>query len=96
MAISKEEVLHIAHLSRLSLSDEEAELFAGQLSKTLEYSAQLSGLDTENIEPTFHAVPNENVFREDTPGKVLSPEAALKNTACSKETFFEVPKVADG
>jgi aspartyl-tRNA(Asn)/glutamyl-tRNA(Gln) amidotransferase subunit C len=96
MAVTREEVQHIALLSRLALSKEESEKFAGQLSQILDYAAQLNRLDTSGVEPTFHAVPLANVFREDHPGQSLPLSDALGNSARSKGAFFEVPKVADG
>lgn len=96
MAVTPEEVKHIALLSRLELTGEEISTYAGQLSEILEYAAKLNELDTSKVEPTFHAVPLENVFREDRPGKPLPLEDALMNTARPRGAFFEVPKVADG
>ncbi len=96
MSVSQEEVLHIAHLSRLSLTETETEEYATQLSKILDYAAHLNTLDTEGVPPTFHAVPNENILREDTPSPPLPLQDALKNSANSKGNFFVTPKVADG
>jgi len=96
MSITREEVQHIALLSRLELSDEEVDRYADQLTAILEYAAKLNELDTSGVEPLFHAVPVENVFREDIPGAPIDVEKALQNTARRKGVFFEVPKVADG
>ena len=96
MSITREEVQHIALLSRLELTEEEVDRYADQLTAILDYAAKLNELDTQGVEPLFHAVPVENVFREDVPGKPLEVENALRNTARRKEVFFEVPKVADG
>ncbi|MCG3197363.1 MAG: Asp-tRNA(Asn)/Glu-tRNA(Gln) amidotransferase subunit GatC [Candidatus Omnitrophica bacterium] len=96
MAVTKAEVQHIALLSRLAISEEESERYAQQLSEILDYAAQLNRLDTAGVEPTFHAVPLVNVFREDIQGTPIPLEAALSNSARAKGSFFEVPKVADG
>ena len=96
MAVTKEEVEHIALLARLELSPDEVEIFSRQLTQILDYSAKLNELDTSKVEPTFHAVPLENVFRDDRPGTPVSLDDALRNTAKSRGGFFEVPKVADG
>ena len=96
MAVTLEEVKHIALLSRLELSDQEIAIFTEQLSEILEYAAKLKELDTTHIEPTFHAVPLENVFREDCPGEPLPQAEALMNSVKAHGAFFEVPKVADG
>lgn len=95
MAVSKEEVQHIALLSRLALSDEEIETFADQLSGILDYAAQLDELDTTNVDPMFYPVRLHNVFREDTPGKPIPADQALANSAQTKGSFFEVPKVVE-
>lgn len=91
--ISKEEVLHIAKLAKLKLSEEELEMFQEQLGKILEYFKKLEGLNTENVEPMKHVIETKNVLREDEPKEPISQEEALKNAPKSKEGFFEVPKV---
>jgi aspartyl-tRNA(Asn)/glutamyl-tRNA(Gln) amidotransferase subunit C len=96
MSVTPEEVQHIALLSRLEVTEDEAARYAEQLSQILEYAAQLNQLDTSAVEPTFHAVPLANVFREDHPGTPLSLDQALQNAPRSRRPFFEVPKVADG
>lgn len=65
MAISKEEVEHIAHLARLGLSEDEKEKFALQLSSILDYIEQLKEVDTEGVEPTAQVTGLENIFRPD-------------------------------
>ena len=96
MAVTKEEVRHIALLSRLALGEDEIESFTEQLSRILEYAAQLNELDVSGVEPMFYPVALENVFREDAVGAPLPLEDALRNTAEASGSFFEVPKVADG
>ena len=70
MKISKEEIEHIAVLARLSLTEEEKELFGSQLSGILGYMEQLNELDTKDVEPTSHVLALENVMREDIPGRI--------------------------
>ncbi len=96
MAVTTEEVKHIALLSRLELTEQEIAMYTEQLSEILDYAAKLNELDTSQVGPTFHAVPLENVFREDHPGIPLALDDALMNTARARGAFFEVPKVADG
>ena len=91
--ITREEVLHIAKLARLRLTDEEVELFQEQLGKILEYFRKLEELDTEDVEPLKHVVPAANVFRADTPGESLTPEEALRNAPKRRDDYFEVPRV---
>lgn len=88
-------VRHVAHLARLSVTDEEVARFAAQLSSILQYFDQLKEVDTSGVEPTAHPLPVTNVFREDT---VLSPwtaDAALHNAPQHRDQFFQVPKVLE-
>lgn len=64
MALTIKKVEHLAILSRLTLTDEEKESFARQMSDILEYADKLNQLDTENIEPMVYILPALNVFRE--------------------------------
>ena len=95
MRISKEEVKHIAGLSRLSLSEEDMETFGIQLNKIIEYVEQLNRLDTADVEPTSHAIPLKNVMRDDVPRASLTKEDALKNAPDSTEKFYRVPKIIE-
>ena len=61
--LSREQVLHIAELAKLELSEEETALFAQQLSEILEYAAKINDLDTDAIPPTAQAIPMRNVTR---------------------------------
>lgn len=91
--ISREEVLHIAKLAKLRLSEEEVGLFQEQLGKILEYFRKLEEVDTAGVEPLKHVIAMENVFREDEPRKSLPPEEALQNAPKRHADYFEVPKV---
>ena len=93
MAISREEVEHIAKLARLQLTDEEIQRFQVELGKIIEYFDQLKKLDTENVPPMTHAVPIENVLREDKVESSLSAQEALQNAPEKKNSYFQVPKV---
>jgi len=91
--ISREEVLHIARLTKLKLSEEEVELFREQLGEILEYFRKLEEVDTEDVEPLKHVIATEKAFREDEPRGSVSPEEALKNAPKRRDGYFEVPKV---
>ncbi|MDI6728463.1 MAG: Asp-tRNA(Asn)/Glu-tRNA(Gln) amidotransferase subunit GatC [Thermodesulfovibrionales bacterium] len=95
MRITSEDVKHIASLSRLSMSDNEIDIFSGQLSSIIEYVEQLNSLDTGNIEPTSHIIPLNNVMRDDIPAASLPVEDALKNAPDSTEKFYRVPKIIE-
>jgi aspartyl-tRNA(Asn)/glutamyl-tRNA(Gln) amidotransferase subunit C len=93
--LSKEEIEHIAMLARLSLTDEEKELFGAQLSSILDYMEKLNELDTENIEPTSHVLSLSNVMREDAPRDSIPREDALSNAPDRTDTFYRVPKIIE-
>jgi aspartyl-tRNA(Asn)/glutamyl-tRNA(Gln) amidotransferase subunit C len=93
--ISKEEIEHIASLARLSLTEEEKELFGSQISSILDYVEKLNELDTRNVEPTSHVLPLSNVVRDDIPGPSIPREDALMNAPDHTEKFFRVPKIIE-
>jgi aspartyl-tRNA(Asn)/glutamyl-tRNA(Gln) amidotransferase subunit C len=93
LAISKDEVRHIARLARLELSDEEVEKFAAQLSQILDHAAKVRELDLEGLEPLAHAVDRVNVFREDAAKEGLSREDALANAPEKENGFFKIPPI---
>ena len=91
--ISREEVLHVARLARLALTDEEVERFRGQLSAILEAVGKVSELDLEGVPPTSHPLDLVNVLAEDEPASSLSREDALANAPDPEDGFFGVPAV---
>lgn len=93
MALSKEEVLKIAELSRLSFKEEEIGKFQKQLNDILSYVDKLSEVNTDNIEPISHAIEMKNAFREDVAKPSVSNELAMKNAPQSEEGAIVVPKV---
>lgn len=95
MSISRDELKHIALLSRLELSDEEAELYTRHIGEILDYVDQLGKLDVEGVEPTSHAVPMKNIMREDTVEPGLPVEEVLKNAPDRQDRFFRVPRVTE-
>jgi aspartyl-tRNA(Asn)/glutamyl-tRNA(Gln) amidotransferase subunit C len=95
MRITKDEVKHIAQLSRLSLSESDIDVFSGQLSTIIEYVEQLNRLDTGGVEPTSHVLPLDNVMRDDAQTASLPREAALKNAPDSNGKFYRVPKIIE-
>jgi len=95
MKISGEDIEHIAMLARLSLTEEEKELFGAQLSRILDYMEKLNELDTDNIEPTSHVLHLSNVMREDLPKDSIPREDALLNAPEKTEKFYRVPKIIE-
>jgi len=93
MAITREEVVHVARLARLTLSPEEVELFTRQLGEILRYVAKLEEVDTHGVEPMTHVLPEPEAFREDLVSPSLSPEEALANAPGREGGAFVVPRV---
>ncbi len=93
MAITKQEVAHVANLARLDLDDESLEMFAAQIDKILEYIDILNSVDTKGVPPTSHAISMTNVFREDTASEDFDREKVLSNAPEKDEENFLVPKV---
>ncbi len=95
MAIEKDDVRHIARLSRLMLGDKEFDYFADQLQRIVNYIDQLKEVDTADTEPTSHVLSLRNVFRQDVIGKSLPKEDALKNAPSREGWLFKVPKIIE-
>ena len=95
MKITKEQIQHIAVLSRLNLSEEEKDLFGSQLSSILDYMDQLNELDTRETEPTSHVLSLSNVMRDDILASSLPREEALKNAPSHSENFYRVPRIIE-
>jgi len=94
-AISREEVAHLARLSRLAVSDEELDRFAGQLDVILQAVARVGEVAAADIPPTSHSVPLTNVLREDVVVPGISREDALAMAPDSAEERFRVPRILE-
>jgi aspartyl-tRNA(Asn)/glutamyl-tRNA(Gln) amidotransferase subunit C len=95
MAITREEVRHVATLFRLGLSEEDIARFQEQLSQIIDYFQVLQQVDTEGVEPTSHTLALENVMRDDEPRPSLPPEAILANAPIPEGGFFRVRAVLE-
>jgi aspartyl-tRNA(Asn)/glutamyl-tRNA(Gln) amidotransferase subunit C len=91
MAITRDEVLHVARLARLELTDDEVERFTEQLSAILEAVAKVSELDLSDVEATAHPLDLVNVWAEDEPQPSLAVDEALANAPDREGGFFKVP-----
>jgi aspartyl-tRNA(Asn)/glutamyl-tRNA(Gln) amidotransferase subunit C len=91
VAISRDEVLHVASLARLALSDDEIDRLGAQLNAILEAVGKVSELDLADVEPTAHPLDLVNVWAEDEPRESLSVEEALANAPDREAGFFRVP-----
>lgn len=95
MQISKEVVIHTAHLARIELQDKELEKLSSQLQDILKFIDKISQLDTKDVLPTSHILPISNVLRDDEPAKSLSADKVIENAPQREGSFFAVPKVID-
>jgi aspartyl-tRNA(Asn)/glutamyl-tRNA(Gln) amidotransferase subunit C len=89
--IDREQVLHVARLARLELSEAEVEKMAAELSGILDHVDRISELDLEGVEPTSHVIELENVWRADEPEPCLPRELALEPAPDPADGAFRVP-----
>jgi aspartyl-tRNA(Asn)/glutamyl-tRNA(Gln) amidotransferase subunit C len=91
--ITAADVRHVATLARLDVTDEEVELFAGQLAAVLEHAQDVEALDTAGVPPTAHPLPLVNVLREDVPGDSLDRDEVLAMAPDAEDGRFRVPRI---
>ena len=90
--LSRDQVLHVARLARLELTEDEVERFAAELSKVLDHIEKISELgDLADVPATSHVVELENVLRADEPRPSLDPEVALESAPDAAPGGFRVP-----
>jgi aspartyl-tRNA(Asn)/glutamyl-tRNA(Gln) amidotransferase subunit C len=94
-AISREEVAHLARLSRLAVTEQELDQFAGQLDVILQSVARVGEVAADDIPPTSHSVPLTNVYRDDVPQPSLTQDEALSGAPDAYEGRFRVPRILD-
>ena len=95
MKLTREEVLHIARLSRLGVSDEEVDHLSQQLSNILGHFEELQKVDTEDVLPTAQSVDQKSVMQPDEVEPSLSPEQVLKNAPVSDDGFIRIRPVLE-
>lgn len=89
--IDRDQVLHVARLARLRLSDEEVERMSGELSTVLDHIERINELDLEGVAPTSHVVEVENVLRADEPRPSWPRDRVLDLAPDPAEGGFRVP-----
>ena len=94
-AISREEVAHLARLSRLAVTEQELDQFAGQLDVILQSVARVGEVAADDIPPTSHSVPLTNVYRDDVEQPCLTQDEALSGAPDRAEGRFRVPRILD-
>ena len=100
MKITKKDVMHVAELARIDLSDDAIDVFAEQIGDILDYVDQLKGVPTEGVAPTSHAISLTNAFRDDEVRPSIPVDRALANAPEPEDGSFELtliePWVAGG
>ena len=91
--LTRDDVIKVAMLARLALSDTELSSLTEELSKIVGFVSQLSKLDTDEVEPLAHPLDSQNVFREDRPVPSLTTADALRCAPRHDEECFLVPAV---
>jgi len=95
VALTRDEVLHIAQLARIGLTEADVERFQSQLSHILDQFETLRRIDTTGVPPTAFALPLENVMRDDAACPSLDVEAVLANAPRREGDFFRVRRVLE-
>ena len=91
MTISREQVVHVARLARLALTEEELDRLGGQLDAILDAVSKVSELDLSDVPPTSHPLDLVNVLAEDEPRPSLDRDVALQNAPLVEDGAFRVP-----
>lgn len=95
MAITRQQVLHVAKLARLALSEDAIDKFTRQLSVILEHADRVMALASSDVPPTAHAVPLVNVLREDVVERCLPQDKALSTAPEAEQGRFRVPRIVE-
>lgn len=93
MSINKEEVIHIAKLASLNLSEEETNKYTKDMQEILEFAKMVDNVNTDEIKETIGANGEYNVFRKDEIKQKISKDELLKNAPSQDEGMFRIPKV---
>jgi aspartyl-tRNA(Asn)/glutamyl-tRNA(Gln) amidotransferase subunit C len=93
MSISKDEIIHIAKLASLNLSDEEIEKYTSDMQEILEFANTVNNVKTDDIKETIGANGNYNVFRKDEVKQTITKDELLKNAPSQDEGMFRIPRV---
>jgi aspartyl-tRNA(Asn)/glutamyl-tRNA(Gln) amidotransferase subunit C len=91
--ISRADVVHVATLARLELTEEELDRYVDQLGAVLDHAADVAALDTSGVPPTAHPLPMQNVLREDVVGPSLDRDEVLREAPDSDGVRFRVPRI---
>lgn len=92
-ALARDEVAHVAHLARLTLTDDELDRFTEQLGAVLDHAADIAALDLADVPPMAHPYPLENVLRDDVPGPCADRDEVLAQAPAVEDGRFRVPPI---
>lgn len=95
MKITKDQVEHVAHLARLSLTEEEKVQMTKDMEMILEFADQINEYTFEDVNATAHVIPMNNVFREDEVLPSMEREVLLANAPSKEDGCYNVPKVVE-
>ncbi len=91
--LSRDDVLHVARLARLDLTEEEVDRYTEQLADVLDHAADVAALDTSGVPPTAHPLPLENVLRDDVVQPSLDRAEVLSQAPATEDGRFKVPPI---
>jgi aspartyl-tRNA(Asn)/glutamyl-tRNA(Gln) amidotransferase subunit C len=91
--LTREDAAYVARLARIDLTEEELDLYAGQLAAVLDHAAQVAALATSGVEPTAHPLPLRNVLRDDEVRPSLDREEVLAQAPLAEDGRFRVPPI---
>jgi aspartyl-tRNA(Asn)/glutamyl-tRNA(Gln) amidotransferase subunit C len=91
--ITRDDVAHVARLARLALTDDELDLFTGQLAAVLDHARDVEALDVGDVEPTAHPLPLKNVLRVDEIRPSLDRDEVLTAAPSVEDDRFAVPPI---
>jgi aspartyl-tRNA(Asn)/glutamyl-tRNA(Gln) amidotransferase subunit C len=91
--ISRDDVAHVARLARLDLSDEELDMFTGQLGAVLDHAADVEALELDDVPPTSHPYPLKNVLRPDVVSATVDTAEVLEAAPAVEDGRFRVPPI---
>lgn len=95
MPLTREQVLHVARLARIGLTEADVAKFQQQLSSILDHFDVLRQIDTEGVEPTTHTLPLESVMAADEPRPSLDRDQVLENAPLIQDGYVRVRAVLD-
>ena len=91
--ITRADVLNVARLANLALTEDELAIYTSQLGAVLDHAADVEALDLADVEPTFHPLGLHNVWREDVPGPTLDRAEILAAAPAVEQNRFSVPAI---